>query len=276
MSASSSEKIKRFAVIGQPISHSKSPRIHRQFAQLSGVTLSYEAIEAPVDGFNETIDRLRGAGWGGCNVTMPFKEQAWQMADERSVFAERAGAVNTLVFRDDGSIYGDTTDGSGLVRDLTHNLQFELKDKRILLLGAGGAVRGVLEPLLAEQPASLFVANRTASKAIALAEDFTDAGVIRGGGFDDIEGQFDLIINGTATGLKGGMLLLPDDCLVEGGGCYDLTYSDADTAFMSWGREHNAGQVSDGLGMLVEQAADAFHIWHAVRPETATVLADLR
>lgn len=276
MSVASPEKVKRFAVVGHPIAHSKSPYIHRAFARLTGVQLSYEALEAPVDGFNSTIEQLQAAGWYGCNVTAPFKEQAWQLADERSVFAERAGAVNTLVFRDDGSIYGDTTDGSGLVRDLKHNLQLELANKRILLLGAGGAVRGVLEPLLAEKPAALFIANRTAAKACALAGDFTDAGRVSGGGFDDIEGRFDLIINGTTTSLQGKLPPLPEDCLAEKGACYDMTYAAEPTAFMLWGQQHNAGLVADGIGMLVEQAADAFNVWHGIRPETLTVLADLR
>lgn len=276
MPVSSSEKIKRFAVIGNPIAHSKSPFIHTTFAQLTGVQLSYETLEAPLDDFKGTIDRLHKAGWNGCNVTVPFKEQAWQIADERSVFAQRAGAVNTLMFRDDGSIYGDNTDGSGLVRDLKHNLQLELKDKRILLLGAGGAVRGVLEPLLAEESTALFIANRTAAKAVALAEDFTGAGTISGGGFDGIEGQFDLIINGTAASLQGELPPLPDDCLAVKGACYDMMYAAKPTAFMLWGEQHNAGLVADGMGMLVEQAADAFNVWHGIRPETLTVLAGLR
>lgn len=276
MPASPSAPVKRFAVIGHPIAHSKSPHIHSAFARLSGIGLSYEAIEAPVDDFKGTIDKLRAEGWKGCNVTVPFKEQAWQMADERGVLAERAGAVNTLVFNDDGSIYGDTTDGSGLVRDLKYNLQFELKNKRILLLGAGGAVRGVLEPLLAEQPAALFIANRTPGKAVKLADDFVDSGAIGGGGFDDVAGEFDLIINGTASSLQGDVPPLPAGCLAEAGSCYDMMYAAKPTAFMLWGRAHSQGRMADGLGMLVEQAADAFSIWHGVRPETETVLADLR
>ncbi len=276
MSVPSSEKIKRFAVIGNPIAHSKSPSIHSAFAQLTGVQLSYETLEAPIDDFKGTIEQLQEAGWDGCNVTVPFKEQAWQIADERSLFAQRAGAANTLMFRDDGSIYADNTDGSGLVRDLKHNLLLELKNKRILLLGAGGAVRGVLEPLLAEKPAALFIANRTAVKAVALAEDFAGVGVISGGGFDSIEGQFDLIINGTAASLQGELPPLPDDCLAEKGACYDMMYATKPTAFMLWGQQHRAGLVADGMGMLVEQAADAFDVWHGVRPETLTVLAGLR
>ncbi|MEZ5536212.1 MAG: shikimate dehydrogenase [Thiolinea sp.] len=275
MSVSSVPK-KSFAVLGNPVKHSKSPYIHNFFAQQAGISLSYVATEAPLDDFNGTVARFREAGGQGCNVTVPFKEQAWQLAGERSAFAQRAGAVNTLAFREDGSIYGDNTDGSGLVRDLKHNCQVELTGKRILLLGAGGAVRGVLEPLLAEQPHELFVANRTAAKAAALAEDFADAGNIRGGGFEQVEGEFDLIINGTAASLQGEMPAIPVTCLAAGGVCYDMMYGAEPTAFMRWGLQHNAGQVIDGLGMLVEQAADAFRVWHGVRPETSAVLADLR
>jgi shikimate dehydrogenase len=265
-----------FAVVGHPVKHSKSPYIHQCFAQQVGISLTYVVLEAPLDDFNGTIARFRDSGGRGCNVTMPFKEQAWQLADERSVFAQRAGAVNTLAFRGDGSVYGHTTDGSGLVGDLKHNCRFELKNKRILLLGAGGAVRGVLEPLLAEHPAELFVANRTAAKAEALAGDFADSGPIGGGGFNQVTGQFDLIINGTAASLQGEVPPVPDTCLASGGVCYDMMYSAEPTAFMRWGMQHDAGQVADGLGMLVEQAADSFMIWHGVRPQTPAVLAELR
>lgn len=265
-----------FAVIGHPIKHSKSPYIHQLFGRQTGIDLSYVALESAVDNFNGTIARLREAGAHGCNVTVPFKEQAWQLADERSVFAQRAGAANTLAFRDDGSIYADNTDGSGLVRDLEHNCRFALQGKRILLLGAGGAVRGVLEPLLAQQPAELFIANRTAVKAIALADDFADAGNIAGGGFEQIGGEFDLIINGTAASLQGDVPPIPETCLVSGGTCYDMMYGAELTVFMRWAEQHGAGQVLDGLGMLVEQAADAFQVWHGVRPETGAVLSLLR
>ncbi len=266
MSVVSSGKFKRFVVIGNPVEHSKSPRIHQLFAQLTGIQLSYETLEAPIDGFRDAIAKLQQTGCKGCNVTVPFKEQAWQLADEHSAFAERAGAANTLVFHDHGRVYADNTDGRGLVRDLKHNLRLELKDKRILLLGAGGAVRGVLGPLLAEGPSLLFVANRTAAKAVILAEDFADAGVISGGGFESVAGEFDLIINGTAASLQGELPPLPGDCLAVGGACYDMMYAARPTAFMSWGEQHNAGLVADGLGMLVEQAADAFNVWHGVRP----------
>lgn len=267
---------KVFVVIGNPIKHSKSPLIHQWFAQQTGISFSYATLEAPQDDFDGTVARFRAGGGAGCNVTVPFKEQAWQLADERSVFAQRAGAVNTLAFRADGSVYGDNTDGSGLVRDLLVNARLTLKNKRILLLGAGGAVRGVLEPLLAEQPAGLVIANRTAEKAVALAGDFADNGVISGGGLAQIAGEFDLIINGTAASLQGKLPSLPDDCLAEGGACYDMMYAAQPTAFMRWGEQHEAGRVIDGLGMLVEQAADAFKVWHGTRPETADVLVQLR
>ncbi len=269
-------QIERYAVIGHPIKHSKSPHIHNAFARQTGQPLHYVALEAPLGEFARSLAEFRQAGLAGCNITAPFKEDAWRLADERSPLAERAGAVNTLLFRGDGSLYGTTTDGSGLVRDLQHNLQLAVRAKRVLILGAGGAVRGVLEALLALQPAELCVANRTAAKAAALAAAFADFGPISGVGLTAIAGCYDLIINGTAASLQGKMPELPAGCLASGGSCYDMMYAAEPTAFMRWGQVQGAGQVSDGLGMLVEQAADAFAVWRGVRPQTAAVLAELR
>lgn len=266
----------QYLVVGHPITHSKSPFIHNAFAQQTGENLQYTLLDVPVTGFADTIAQLRQQGVKGCNVTVPFKEQAWQMADERSPMAERAGAVNTLVFRADGSVYGDTTDGIGLLHDLQHNLQLSLSNKRVLILGAGGAVRGVLEPLLATAPTELFIANRTATKAVELAEVFTDFGSVSGGGFAAVNGSYDIIINGTAASLQGEMPDLPTGCLTAGGACYDMMYAAEPTAFMQWAQAQGAGLIADGLGMLVEQAADAFAVWRGVRPDTSAVLTELR
>ena len=266
----------RYAVIGYPIKHSKSPYIHNAFARQTEQQLHYVALEASPGDFAASLAQFRNEGLQGCNVTVPFKEDAWQIADERSPMAERAGAVNTLLFRDDGSVYGTTTDGSGLMRDLQHNLQLTLSNKRILILGAGGAVRGVLEPLLAAAPAELLIANRTASKASALANNFAELGPVSGGGFAAVNAPFDIIINGTAASLQGEMPDLSAGCLAAGGACYDMMYAAEPTTFMRWAQTQGAGLIADGLGMLVEQAADAFQVWRGIRPETSTVLTKLR
>lgn len=266
----------RYAVFGNPITHSKSPRIHTLFAEQTGEAVVYEARLAEIGQFAAAVAQFRAEGGRGCNVTVPFKQDAWQLADELSTDAARAKAVNTLVLRADGSIYGANTDGIGLVRDLQQNHGISLQGKRILLLGAGGAVMGVLQPLLAEQPQSVFVANRTAAKAVALAEAFVDAGKVSGGGFTDIHGEFDLIINGTAASLQGDLPPLPQGCLAQGGCTYDMMYGAKPTAFVQWGNAQGAAQALDGLGMLVEQAAEAFFIWRDVRPNTKPILAQLR
>ena len=266
----------RYAVFGNPIVHSKSPRIHTLFAEQTGEAVVYEARLAEIGQFVAAVAQFRSEGGRGCNVTVPFKQDAWQLADELSTDAAHAKAVNTLVLRADGSIYGANTDGMGLVRDLQQNHGISLQGKRILLLGAGGAVMGVLQPLLAEQPQSVFVANRTAAKAVMLAETFADAGNIDGGGFADIHGECDLIINGTAASLQGDLPPLPQGCLAQGGCTYDMMYGAKPTAFVQWGNAQGAAQALDGLGMLVEQAAEAFFIWRDVRPHTKPILAQLR
>lgn len=267
----------RYAVVGNPIAHSKSPRIHALFAAQTGQDLHYEALLAPIEGFGEVVSRFRAEGGRGLNVTVPFKQEAWRLADERGRLAERAGAVNTLSFLADGRVRGDNTDGLGLVRDLVTNHGLRLAGLHVLLLGAGGAVRGVLEPLLEQGPAELYIANRTADKAVSLARDFADLGPVQGGGLEALSGRrFELIINGTAAGLQGEVPPIPDDCLAANGWCYDMVYGTEPTAFVRWGRSRGAGQALDGLGMLVEQAAESFCIWRGVRPETAPVIEALR
>jgi shikimate dehydrogenase len=265
-----------YAVIGNPIKHSKSPLIHSEFAKQTDQDLDYIAREIPLDNLADGLKQLQQAGFKGINVTVPFKEQVWKIVDTKSEHAQRAGAVNTVVFNDDGTLYGDNTDGIGLCRDLVDNHQIELKGKRILLLGAGGAARGVIEPLLSYQPAELIIANRTASKAQDLAELYADFGPISGGGYDEILGSFDVIINATAASLQGEVPPLADDILNANASCYDMMYSNQDTAFISWAKQHGAAKTVDGLGMLAEQAAEAFRIWRGVKPETETVIQQIR
>ncbi len=266
----------RYCVFGNPIGHSKSPLIHRLFAEQTGQRLSYEALLAPLDDFATFARAFFAQGKGG-NVTVPFKEQAFAMADSLTERARRAGAVNTLQKLADGRLLGDNTDGAGLVRDLLVNAGVALRDRRILLLGAGGAVRGVLEPLLAERPAMLVLANRTVEKAELLAREFSDLGEIYPSGFDWLEEPVDLIINGTSASLAGELppiapsLVRPGHTL-----CYDMMYANRPTAFCQWALDQGAAQARDGLGMLVEQAAEAFLLWRGVRPQTAPVLAEMR
>ena len=273
----SENKIDRYAVFGNPISHSKSPQIHSAFAEQTGQNLVYTAELAEVENFEETVKAFVKNNGKGINITVPFKQQAWQLATQRSARAERAGAVNTIIVKDDGSYFGENTDGIGLVRDLTENHQIELKGKRILVLGAGGAVRGVIEPILNEIPAELVIANRTVSKALQLAVDFSDLGKISGCGFDDLEGDtFDVVINGTSASLHGDLPPLPDHLFSDNACAYDMMYSAKPTVFMAWTEQHGAKKIFDGLGMLVEQAAEAFSLWRGVQPETKTVIEAIR
>jgi len=266
----------QYAVMGNPIAHSKSPRIHALFAAQTGQHLEYRAILVDPGGFAAAARAFRAAGGKGLNVTVPFKQDAWVFADLLSARAERAGAVNTLIF-EPGGVRGDNTDGVGLVRDLTANHGYRLAGQRVLLLGAGGAARGVLQPLLAEKPARLIIANRTADKALELALRFSDLGRVSGCGFAELAGeQFDLIVNATAAGLGGAVPALPDGVLAPNGWCYDLIYGDGPTAFVRWGLERGAARALDGLGMLVEQAAESFYLWRGVWPETGPVIAALR
>ncbi|MEW6562648.1 MAG: shikimate dehydrogenase [Pseudomonadota bacterium] len=266
--------IDQYAVIGHPISHSKSPLIHTLFAEQTRQNMQYRAIEAPLDGFADTIARLRAEGYQGCNITVPFKFEAFQLATERSERAQLAEAVNTLKF-DGNTAYGDNTDGAGLVRDITHNLGFDLRGKRVLLMGAGGAAYGVALPLL-QAGAHLTIANRTADKAIKLADACAPFGSTQGCGYEGLAGQtFDCVINATSTGLTGDLPPLPSGLFAPGALAYDMMYG-KETPFMRFAKEHGAAQIADGLGMLVEQAAEAFFVWRGVRPETGHVLEQLR
>lgn len=263
-----------YAVLGNPIAHSRSPQIHAAFARQSAQDMDYHALLAPLDGFRETVLAFRAGGGAGANVTVPFKEQAAALADALTPRARAAGAANTLKF-EAGRILADNTDGVGLVTDLTDNLGLDLRGARILLLGAGGAARGVLLPLLACAPASLFIANRTAARAAALAAGCEGEGRVAGGGFDAIPAAgFDLVVNATAAGLAGERPPLPETVFAAGALAYDMMYG-RDTPFMALARDAGV-RVSDGLGMLVEQAAAAFAWWRGVRPDTAPVLAQLR
>ncbi|GAB3325174.1 shikimate dehydrogenase [Haliea atlantica] len=267
----------KYAVFGNPIKHSKSPAIHAAFAAQCGQDIQYRAVRVETGDFPRAARCFFEAGGSGLNVTVPFKEEAFAFADSLSPRAARAGAVNTLTRREDGGIAGDTTDGIGLVRDMVANLGWQLQGRRILLLGAGGAARGVMELLLRERPAGLVVANRTAARAEALVADFSDLGSVAGGGYECLEGQqFDLLINATSSGLQGEMPPLPDSLLTERSCCYDMVYGPEPTPFMRWAAQHAAWAVADGLGMLVEQAAEAFYIWRRVRPTTQPVITQMR
>lgn len=267
----------RYAVMGNPIGHSKSPYIHTRFAEQTGEDLVYDAILVEPGDFPAAVARFRAAGGKGLNVTVPFKQEAWALAQRRSGRAERAGAVNTLRWESDGTLYGDTTDGIGLIRDLKDNHGVQLTGRRLLLLGAGGAVRGVLEPLLAEEPLELVIANRTVARAEELADTFAGLGPIRACGFEALaERQFDVVINGTAASLQGEVPPLPAGVLAGGAVCHDMMYGKEPTAFLRWATAAGATQTLDGLGMLVEQAAESFYLWRGVRPATTPVIAALR
>jgi shikimate dehydrogenase len=262
----------KYAVVGNPITHSKSPEIHRMFAQQTRQAMTYEKFEAPLDGFEEFALGLREAGYRGLNVTIPFKLDAAKLADRLLPRARLAGAVNTLKFERD-AITGDNTDGIGFVRDVVQRLRFRIEDSSILVIGAGGGVRGLIGSLLEEKPKWIAVANRTHDRAQELADEF---GVLALS-FDEVPAEhFDLVINGTATSMS--HITPPidaetfDDCTLA----YDLLYSPTPTPFMQLASRGGARKVSDGLGMLVEQAAESFQLWRGVRPDTAPVFKELR
>lgn len=264
----------RYAVTGNPVAHSKSPQIHAEFARQTGQDMVYERLLAPLEAFDATVEQFRTAAGKGLNVTVPFKEAAFRYAHRRTPRAEAAGAVNTLKF-ENGEILGDNTDGAGLVRDLTANLKQALAGKRILLMGAGGAARGVIAPLLAQQPAALVLANRTLAKARQLAELF--GGTLTASSYEALAGQrFDLVINATAASLSGELPPLPPGLYADGALAYDMMYGRGQTPFLRAALADGAARVADGLGMLVEQAAESFALWRGVRPDSAPVLAELR
>ena len=270
--------IEKYAVIGNPIEHSKSPLIHGMFAQQVDDAMSYDTLLGDLDAFEDNITTFKQQGGKGLNVTVPFKEQAWELADELSDYAQRAGAVNTLCFRDDGTLYGANTDGVGLLHDSVVNYKLVLEGKRVLLLGAGGASKGVVQPLMEAHIKTLVIANRTPERATQLALDFADLGSIRGGSFNELRDQapFDLIINATAASLHGIMPPIPESCLFEDSICYDLMYASRPTAFEYWCEDQGAALVLNGLGMLVEQAAASYEIWRGRMPLTTPVLESLQ
>lgn len=266
-----------YAVIGNPVSHSKSPRIHSLFAEQTGQRIHYSAIQVDPGGFEQAVRNFVANGGLGLNVTLPFKTNAWHLVDSRTPRAESAGAVNTIIVRDDGALHGDNTDGVGLVNDIIHNHRGVIADKRVLLLGAGGAARGVIGPLLDQHPRFLCIANRTADRAIALAQLFPRDDLVSGCGLEALDKQdFDLVINATSASLHGELPALPDELLSGGAWCYDMMYAAQPTLFLRWAEQHGAAKALDGLGMLVEQAAESFFLWRGVRPQTGPVMITLR
>ncbi len=265
-----------YAVIGNPVDHSLSPVVHAAFARQTGQDLSYIKRFSPLTGFAATLRQFQAEGGCGVNVTVPFKEEAWRMADKRTARAELAQAANTLTFTATG-ILADNTDGAGLITDLQQNRKFQLEGQRILVLGAGGAARGVLSALLAERPNRLVIANRTVSRAHTLQERFAPHGNVSACDYAALQNeQFDCVINATSTGLSGESIALPDNLFAAEGLAYDMAYGKDSTPFLQFAQSHGAAHRADGLGMLVEQAAEAFYLWRKVRPQTQTVIARLR
>ncbi|CAG0966035.1 shikimate dehydrogenase [Burkholderiales bacterium] len=268
----------RYAVIGHPVAHSKSPEIHAAFAAATGQAMRYERLLAPLDDFFGTLEQFRREGGVGANVTLPFKLEAYAATREHSARAVQAGAVNTLAWRGD-HWFGDNTDGIGLVRDLRQNLGCRLTDQRVLVLGAGGAARGILGPLLAAHPAMLVLSNRTVKKADELAALFAEDGPIVSETARNLAGQsFDLVINATSSSVSESAhpLPWPEGLFVPGALAYDLMYAQEPTSFLRWAEAQGAARLADGLGMLVEQAAESFFLWRSLRPATRPVLEALR
>lgn len=265
----------RYAVIGHPIKHSQSPFIHQQFAEQTKQQLDYQRLLAPLDGFADSLRHFAAEGGKGCNITVPFKTQALDIADELTPRAELAGAVNTLHLLADGRWLGDNTDGAGLVMDLKR-LGFKLAGANILLLGAGGAARGALAPLLAEQPTQIVIANRTPARADELALHFAELGNISSAPLESLDQPFDIIINSTSASLQGETLSLSSQVCHADTRVYDMMYGATETPFLAWAREQGVEHRYDGLGMLVGQAAESFYLWRGLRPEVKPVLDALR
>lgn len=276
--ATHANNVDQYAVVGDPIAHSKSPLIHAAFAEQTGQQLEYGRIQVPAGQLSAAVAAFRRRGGKGLNVTVPLKEEAYQLVTEHSPRAQLAGAVNTLLLQPDGGIHGDNTDGPGLVRDLLDNHHIALRGKRLLLVGAGGAARGVIGPLLDQAPQALFIVNRTAARAEQLAAHFRDYSdtPIQAGGFDALPDQaFDLVINATAASLAGEAPPLPESVLAADATAYDLMYATEPTPFLRWASALTSGPCVDGLGMLVEQAAESFYLWRGQRPDTGPVIGSL-
>ncbi|HLT64135.1 MAG TPA: shikimate dehydrogenase [Pseudohongiella sp.] len=267
----------RYAVIGYPVAHSKSPFIHEMFAEQTQQALTYSKVEASPEDFCSVVEGFFADGGKGLNVTVPHKERAWEMVAVRTANADKAGAVNTLFLLDDGLLGGDNTDGVGLVRDIEQNHQRPLKDKTVLILGAGGAVRGLLPRLIQAAPARIVIANRTVARAEALQQLFADEAAIEVRANNNLADlRPDWIINGSSAGLQGEMPDLPASLVTDNTSCYDMVYAPGGTVFQHWAQKHGAVLALDGTGMLVEQAAESFFRWRGVRPDTAPVLEALR
>ncbi|HEU0307391.1 MAG TPA: shikimate dehydrogenase [Lysobacter sp.] len=267
----------RYAVIGHPVAHSKSPWIHAQFARTTGEDIAYDAIDAPPAGFVAAVEKFRAAGGKGLNVTLPFKEEAFRYCSGTSARAAAARAVNTLLL-DRAQPFGDNTDGVGLVRDLTERQGLDLRARRTLLIGAGGAARGVAPALLDAGIGDLYIVNRTPERADALADALAQPGRVHPRYFNDVGtlGNFDLVINATSAARDGAFPSFPVNLVAPRGAAVDLSYGEAAVPFLAWARSARAHDCIDGLGMLVEQAAESFQRWHKVRPETDSVYAMLR
>jgi len=265
----------RYALIGHPLGHTKSPRIHGEFARATGQDLTYEAIEAPLDGFKAAVDAFRAAGGRGINVTLPFKLEAFAYATDRMERARLAGAANCMKFEGDKAI-AENFDGLGLVNDIQRNLGFAVRGRRVLLMGAGGAARGALMPLLENGPALVVVANRTVPKAKALVDQFAAYGTLVTGGYPDLAGEkFDIVLNATSASLRGELPPVPSSAFARESLAYDLVYGKGLTPFLRLARDAGAGRLADGVGMLVEQAAEAFVWWRGVRPETRPMIEQI-
>ncbi len=267
----------QYGVVGHPVSHSLSPFIHGMFARETGQAITYRLFDVRPADLEVHVRDFFAQGGCGLNLTLPHKIAARELANELTARAAHAAAVNTLARTDNGSILGDNTDGAGLVHDLCDNLGVELAGRRVLIMGAGGATRGVLAPLLGLEPAMVVIANRTPERAAALATAFSDLGVTLGVGFQDVgEEPFDLVINATSASLSGDIPPLPPGAVDSSTVCYDLAYGKSATAFVAWARQHGCARALQGWGMLVEQAAESFELWRGVRPPTDTVLAVLQ
>lgn len=266
----------RYGVIGHPIAHSKSPVIHRLFADATGQDLSYEAIDIPPEQLADRVRQLFASGFRGLNVTVPHKSEVLKLTSRLTSRAELAGAVNTLIKHADGAIEGDNTDGVGLVNDLRQNLRTRLAGTRILILGAGGATRGIVPALFDTNPRDITIANRTGERAQAVARDFRMLGKILACEFQELGGRrYNVVINATSAGLHGEMPPFPASILGPDTLCYDLSYAMQDTPFVTWAKNHGAGRIAQGWGMLVEQAAESFYAWRGVRPDTRPIIAKL-
>ena len=270
--------IKQFGVVGNPVAHSRSPEIHQLFATQQGCEISYDRVLAPLDGFEQTVKAFFAAqDSAGLNVTVPFKQQACCFADQLTDRAARCGSVNTLKKLPSGEILGDTTDGAGLLRDIMGNLHINIRGKSVLILGAGGAVASILEPLLFEKPQSLIVANRTVEKARDLAQKFSPLGQISAMGLDSLSGlEFDVVINGTSSSMQNADLPIKGNIFAGHALAYDMFYARQLTPFLQLAQSFGVPRLADGLGMLVEQAAQSYCLWNDFMPQTAPVISYLR